>query len=85
MVIPGNRANVLEIVSRHWRVHSTLATRALKKQCLCKSIQLWVLVCRFFPGKISATPMQEGQQGWEGGQEAECGSPALISLSERKR
>lgn len=28
MVIPGNRANVLEIVSRHWRVHSTLATRA---------------------------------------------------------
>lgn len=65
MVIPGNQANVLEIVSKHWRVHSTLATRAFcifEKNVLCKSIQLWVLVCRFFPGKISATPMQEGQQ-----------------------
>lgn len=28
MVIPGNQANVLEIVSKHWRVHSTLGTRA---------------------------------------------------------
>lgn len=28
MVIPGNRANVLEIVSKHWQVHGTLATRA---------------------------------------------------------
>lgn len=67
----------------HWQLRPSAY---LKKHCLCKrTCPTLGFGVQILQGKISAAPMQEGQQGWEGGQEAERGYPAHIKSDRRKR
>lgn len=87
MVIPGNQANVLEIVSKHWRVHSTGNSSLLHiwKSTVCaRAPALGFSVQILSRERSQQHPCRRVSRDGKAARKLRRGYPALISLTEKE-